>query len=240
MNLWIAALFIPPFLCIGAAAQEQTPPPPLEPAANVPGSAAAPASGQQAPQQAQGAAVIPNGPTAQIVTSMGTITLTLDAEHAPAAVKNFLRYAREGHFNGTVVYRVVPRFVIQMGSIDARGKGRPLHKPIPLETANGQKNVRGAVAMARSDAPESATAEFFIDLSDNTPLDPRPGDAPNTTGYAVFAHVTGGMDVVDAIAAVPLSGGYGPFKDAAPQTPLVIKAVKVPPAAPEKKTKRRE
>ena len=163
---------------------------------------------------------------------MGTITLALEGERAPVTVKNFIRYAKEGHFNGTAIYRVVPRFVIQMGSIDAHGKGRALHKPIALETASGLKNVRGAVAMARADEPASATAEFFIDLGDCPPLDPKPGDAPNTSGYAVFAQVIDGMDVVEAIAKVPLAGGYGPFKEAAPKTPIVIQKVTVTMAKP--------
>jgi cyclophilin family peptidyl-prolyl cis-trans isomerase len=168
-----------------------------------------------------------NGPVAQIETSLGTITIALDRANAPATVDNFIRYAREGHFDGTVVYRVVPRFVIQAGSITAGGKARRTHKPIVLESANGLTNVRGAVAMARGSKPRSATAEFFIDLADNRTLDPKPMAAPNTTGYAVFAKVVEGMDVVDAIAAVPLGGGKGPFPDAAPATPVTIEKVTV-------------
>lgn len=172
-------------------------------------------------------AVAPNGPVVFLVTSLGTITLTLDEAHAPTTVKNFIRYAQEGHFNGTAIYRVVPHFVVQMGSIDAKGKGRPLHKPVPLESGNGLKNVRGTVALARAETPASGAAEFFINLGDNSPLDPQPTAAPNTTGYAVFGLVTGGMDVVDAIAAVPLNGGYGPFRDAAPKTPILLRKVVV-------------
>jgi peptidyl-prolyl cis-trans isomerase A (cyclophilin A) len=172
-------------------------------------------------------------PQAQIATSLGTITIALDRAHAPATVENFIRYAREGHFNGTAVYRVVPGFVIQAGSIEADGKERGAHAPIALESGNGLSNARGAVAMARSDEPASATAEFFIDLADNSAgLDPKLGAAPNTTGYAVFGHVTQGMDVVDKIAATPLAGGTGPFPDAAPKAPVVIKTVTVSEAAP--------
>jgi peptidyl-prolyl cis-trans isomerase A (cyclophilin A) len=148
-------------------------------------------------------------------------------------VENFIRYAREGHFDGTAVYRVVPGFVIQAGSIEADGKERGAHAPIALESGNGLGNVRGAVAMARSDEPASATAEFFIDLEDNSAaLDPKPGAAPNTTGYAVFGKVIAGMDVVDKIAATPLAGGKGPFPDAAPATPVVIEKVTVSETAP--------
>jgi len=168
-----------------------------------------------------------SGPEARIETSLGTITIALDRAHAPATVDNFIRYAKGGHFDGTVVYRVVPGFVIQAGSIEADGKERGAHKPIALESGNGLSNLRGSVAMARSDKPASATAEFFIDLADNSRLDAKPGAAPNTTGYAVFGHVTQGMDVVDKIAATPLAGGKGPFPDAAPATPVVIQKVTV-------------
>ncbi len=173
---------------------------------------------------------------AKIETSMGDIVIALDAEHAPKTVANFVAYAKSGHFNGTVVYRVVPGFVVQMGSVDAKGNGRKLRAAIPLESANGLKNVRGAVAMARADKPASAQAEFFVDLADNTPLDPKPQDVPGTTGYAVFGAVIGGMDVVDAIAKVALGGGKGPFPDAMPKTPVKIVKVTIgrfaPPSAP--------
>jgi len=161
---------------------------------------------------------------AKIETSLGTITLALDAGHAPATVANFIRYAREGHFNGTVFYRIVPGFVIQAGSYDATGNARPTHRPIALETASGLKNERGAVSMAHGDEPASATAEFFIDLADNPDLDAK----PDTTGYAVFAHVTGGMDVVDKIAAVQLGGANGPLPPkATPATAVTITKVTI-------------
>lgn len=169
--------------------------------------------------------------TATIDTDLGTITVDLDSAAAPKTVANFIAYAKEGHFDGTVIYRVVPGFVIQMGSYDAAGNARDTHAPIPLETAGGLKNLRGTLSMARGDDPASATAEFFINLSDNTDaLDPKPDAAPNTTGYAVFGHVTGnGMDVVDKIAASVLNGGKGPFPDAAPAFPVTIKKVTVGP-----------
>jgi cyclophilin family peptidyl-prolyl cis-trans isomerase len=161
-----------------------------------------------------------------IETSMGIIILELDREHTPATVDNFLRYAREGHFDGTVFYRVVPGFVIQAGSYDSEGMTRAVHDPIPLETANASNNVRGTIAMAR-DEPNSATAEFFINLADNKALDRQPDDKDNKTGFAAFGHVVEGMDVVDRIAAVPLAGGRGPFPDAAPQMPVIIVKVMI-------------
>ena len=164
-------------------------------------------------------------PTATMQTSMGDIVLELDREHTPATVDNFIRYAKEGHFDGTVFYRVVPGFVIQAGSYDATGKPRPVHDPIPLETAKAQSNLRGTIAMGRAAEPDSARAEFFINLADTPGLDRLPDDMDNKTGYAAFGHVVGGMEVVDAISMVPLGGGIGPFGDAAPVTPVIIQKV---------------
>ncbi|MGZ5923181.1 MAG: peptidylprolyl isomerase [Rhizomicrobium sp.] len=165
-------------------------------------------------------------PKVRIETSLGDITLELDREHAPVTVDNFLRYVDEGHFDGTVVYRVVPGFVIQAGSWDADVHARPSHDPIALEANNGLSNVRGSVAMARGDDPASATSEFFIDLADNIALDHQATDTGNSTGYAVFGKVVAGMDVVDKIAAVPL-GDHGPMPGAAPVDPIVIRKVSI-------------
>jgi cyclophilin family peptidyl-prolyl cis-trans isomerase len=173
------------------------------------------------------AATANDRPQVLIQTSMGDITLELDRGDAPITVDNFLRYTAEGHYDGTLIYRVAPHFVIQMGSYGADGQMRPVHAPIRLEASNGLKNIRGAVAMARETAPNSATAEFFIDLSSHPELDSEPGD-PDRLGYAVFAHVVSGMDVVDKIAAVPL-GGVGPMPHAAPLNPIVIEKVKLLP-----------
>lgn len=164
---------------------------------------------------------------AHIKTSLGEIDVALDAAHAPKTVENFIRYAKGGHFDGTVIYRVVPGFVLQMGSYDKSYNPRPTKAPIPLETSSGLTNVRGTLSMARSGDPASATAEFFINLSDNDSLDPKPGAAPNTTGYAVFGKVVEGLSVVDQIAKVPLNGGKGPFPDADPALPVVIESVTI-------------
>lgn len=166
----------------------------------------------------------PTGPVILIATSMGDITLQLDAVRAPRSVANFLRYMKERHYNGTVFYRVAAGFVIQMGSWDANVKGRPVHAPIPFEGDNGLSNLRGTVAMARGSDPTSATADFFINLADNTALDHKQGDAENKTGYAVFGQVVAGMDVVDRIAAVPV-GDHGPMPGQAPVDPILVKKV---------------
>jgi len=166
-------------------------------------------------------------PRATIETSLGNIVVELDAEHTPATVANFEQYAREGHFDGTVFYRVVPGFVIQAGSFDAKGEARGVHDPIPLETANASLNLRGTITMARDNEPNTARAEFFINLADNPSLDRQPDDHNNKTGFAPFGHVVEGMDIVDHIAQLPLNGGIGPFPDAAPATPVVIMKVTI-------------
>jgi cyclophilin family peptidyl-prolyl cis-trans isomerase len=168
-----------------------------------------------------------NAQEARIVTSLGEIDVALDAAHAPKSVANFIRYAKAGHFNGTVIYRIVPGFVLQMGSYDQNYNPKPTSAPIPLESSNGLKNARGTLSMARSDDPNSATAEFFINLADNDSLDAKDGAPPNTTGYAVFGKVVEGMAVADQIAKLPLNGGRGPFPDAAPALPVVIRSVTI-------------
>lgn len=169
-------------------------------------------------------------PDILIQTSQGDITLELDHAHAPKTVDNFLRYVNEGHYDGTLVYRVAPGFVIQAGSYDpATGNMRPTHDPIPLEA--GLSNVRGTISMARENDPNSAAAEFFINLADNTRLDRQPDDADGTTGYAVFGHVVTGMEVVDKIAAAPRGPG-GPMPGAFPADPVKIIKVSVIAAAP--------
>ncbi|HEY2445001.1 MAG TPA: peptidylprolyl isomerase [Rhizomicrobium sp.] len=176
-------------------------------------------------------------PQIVIDTSLGDITLMLDRTHAPGTVDNFLRYVSEGHFDGTLVYRVVPGFVIQAGSYDSATHQRPVHDPIPLEANNGLSNLRGTIAMAREDDPNTAAAEFFINLADNLRLDHHADDPGNATGYTVFGRVVSGMDVVDRIAALPLGDG-GPMPGAWPLQPATIRQVRLleasvaaPPAA---------
>jgi peptidyl-prolyl cis-trans isomerase A (cyclophilin A) len=156
---------------------------------------------------------------------MGDITLQLDSARAPKSVANILRYVKEKHYDNTSFYRVAKGFVVQMGSWDAAGNGRSIHPgPVPLEANNGLSNLRGTVALGRNDAPDSATAEFYINLADNTPLNHKADDAGNSSGYAVFGQVESGMDVADAIGLVP-TGGKGPMPDQAPVTPIIVKKV---------------
>jgi cyclophilin family peptidyl-prolyl cis-trans isomerase len=210
------------FLTAPALAQAPAPPPPAD--AN---SAPAQPDAQPVPQTVTPAPTNPamTGPRLLIATSMGDITLQLDSVRAPKSVANILRYVKEKHYDNTAFYRVAHGFVIQMGSFDANGKGRGIHPgPVPLEANNGLSNLRGTVAMARAEAPDSATAEFFINLADNIPLNHEAGDPGNNTGYAVFGQVIAGQDVVDAIGQVP-TGDNGPMPGQAPVTPIVIKKV---------------
>jgi len=223
MHNTLPALLFTLFLAAPAFAQDQPPP------ADANGVQAAPVEAPPAPQAVAPAPANPpmTGPQILISTSMGDITLQLDSVRAPKSVANVLRYVREKHYDNTAFYRVAKGFVIQMGSFDANGKGRAIHPGgVPLEANNGLSNLRGAVAMGRADAPDSATAEFYINLADNTPLDHKADDPGNATGYAVLGQVVSGMDVVDAIGQVP-TGDNGPMPGQAPVTPIIVKKVTV-------------
>lgn len=183
-----------------------------------------------APPPAPAATPLPplSGPIATVVTSKGTITITLDEAHAPLTVRNFVRYAKDHHYDGTSVYRVEPGLLFQAGSYKADGSFKSgLRKPIPFEGNTGLKHLRGAIAMARGDDPVSAQAEFFVDLIDIPSFDHTPDDVANKNGYAVFGYVTSGLDVIDAIGATPVGGGKGPFAKSQPMTPIVIQSVTI-------------
>ncbi len=149
-------------------------------------------------------------------TSKGKITIELYPEEAPVTVENFLRYVNEGFYDGTIFHRVIPRFVIQGGGFTADMQRKKTHAPIKNEAANGLKNLRGTLSMARTNDPNSATSQFFINLVDNKALD----KSDKSAGYAVFGKVTRGMDIVDAIAKVPTTT-KGSYKDV-PKTPVTI------------------
>lgn len=134
----------------------------------------------------------------QIKTTKGDITLELDAEKAPKSVANFLEYVDSGFYNGTIFHRVIPNFMVQGGGLTADMSKKDTRDPVENEAKNGLKNVRGSVAMARTNDPHSATAQFFINHKDNDFLN----NGVRGWGYAVFGKVSDGMDVVDAIAAV--------------------------------------
>lgn len=160
-------------------------------------------------------------PQVTFTTSKGTFVLELDREQAPVTVENFLGYVTDGHYDGLIVHRVIPGFMIQMGGFDPDMNQQPTGAPIRNESGNGLNNERGTVAMARTSDPDSATAQFFVNTVDNPHLDGRGGQP----GYAVFGRVIEGMDVVDAIEAVP-TGRRGPHGDV-PETPVVIESARV-------------
>lgn len=174
-----------------------------------------------APPQAGAAAA----PRVRLQTNLGAIVIELEPDKAPKTVDNFLRYVREGHYDGTIFHRVIPNFMIQGGGYDASYKQKPVHEPIRNEADNGLKNDRGTVAMARTGDPDSATAQFFINVADNDFLN---FTAPTMRGwgYAVFGKVVEGMDVVDKIVSVPTGAG-GPFAKDAPRQPVVIEKAAV-------------
>jgi peptidyl-prolyl cis-trans isomerase B (cyclophilin B) len=133
-------------------------------------------------------------------TSMGTLTIELDEDKAPITVKNFLAYVDDGFYNGTIFHRVIPDFMVQGGGMEPGMKEKQTKGQIKNESSNGLSNRRGTLAMARTNVPDSATAQFFINIKDNTFLDKS--QSRDGVGYAVFGKVTAGMDVVDKIKGV--------------------------------------
>jgi peptidyl-prolyl cis-trans isomerase A (cyclophilin A) len=154
----------------------------------------------------------------RLATSEGDIVLELDAAKAPKTVANFLEYVKAGHYDGTIFHRVIPTFMIQGGGMKPDMSEKPTRAPIPLESRNGLSNTRGTVAMARTMVPDSATAQFFINIVDNGFLD-QP-NARDGNGYAVFGKVIAGMEVVDKIKAVPTQNA-GPHQNV-PVKPVMI------------------
>ena len=147
--------------------------------------------------------------------------MQLDPQRAPKTVANFLRYVHEGFYAGTVFHRVIPGFMIQGGGFTATMRQKATHAPIPLESENGLRNLRGTVAMARTMDPNSATSQFFINLVDDPSLDyPQ----PDGHGYAVFGQVVKGMDVVDRIARVA-THTVGPYANVPVKPVVIVKAV---------------
>ncbi|MCK6415769.1 MAG: peptidyl-prolyl cis-trans isomerase [Giesbergeria sp.] len=164
-----------------------------------------------APVQAQTA------PRVKLATSLGDIVVELNPAKAPKTVENFLKYVADKHYDGTIFHRVIDGFMVQGGGFTADMVQKPMRPPIPLEAANGLKNDTYTIAMARTNVPDSATAQFFINVKDNAMLN---APQPDGHGYAVFGKVVSGQEVVDKIKAVP-TGNKGPFQNV-PSTPVVI------------------
>ena len=190
-------------------------------------------------------------PKVKFATTAGDIVVEVYPDKAPKTVENFLQYVKEKHYDGTIFHRVIPNFMVQGGGFDSRYVQKPTRSPVVHEgrealEKGGSKNVVGTLAMARTNDPNSATAQFFINVKDNAFLDPvsiPPGDpvpsfeyqgrvyrnesratferAPQLFGYTVFGKVVSGMDVVEKITAIP-TGAAGPFPSDVPRTPVVI------------------
>jgi peptidyl-prolyl cis-trans isomerase B (cyclophilin B) len=178
----------------------------------VPG-AAAPAAGEKV------------NPRVKLETSMGDIVLELYPDKAPKTVANFLEYVKAGHYDGTVFHRVIPGFMIQGGGFNANMGQKDTRPPIQNEADNGLKNERGTIAMARTPDPNSASAQFFINVANNTALNHR-SKTPDGWGYAVFGKVVEGMGVADKIVAVPTTSHSSGHQDV-PRTPVTIKKATV-------------
>jgi len=170
------------------------------------------------------AAAADPAPKVKLATSMGDIVVELNPDKAPKSVANFLQYVREKHYDGTIFHRVIDGFMIQGGGFTADMVQKPMRAPIPLEAANGLKNDKYTLAMARTSAPDSATAQFFINVKDNAMLN---APQPDGHGYAVFGKVVEGQDVVDKIKAVA-TGNKGPYQNV-PNTPITIQSATVLP-----------
>jgi len=164
-------------------------------------------------------------PTVKLSTNMGDIVIELDQARAPKSVSNFLSYVKDGFFNGTIFHRVIPGFMIQGGGFTEDLQKKGTKAPIENEANNGLKNTRGTVAMARTPDPNSATAQFFINLVNNDFLDYR-SPTPDGWGYAVFGKVTQGMDIVDKISKAA-TGPAGPFSKDVPTKSIVINKAEI-------------
>ena len=160
-------------------------------------------------------------PQVDLKTNVGTIRIELYPAKAPKTVENFLQYVKDGHYNGTVFHRVIPGFMIQGGGFDRSYKQKPTREPIQNEAKNGLTNALGTIAMARTNAPHSASAQFFINVKSNDFL--NAASAQDGWGYAVFGKVVSGLDVVMNIAKTPTGPG-GPFPTDIPHQPIIIES----------------
>jgi cyclophilin family peptidyl-prolyl cis-trans isomerase len=163
-----------------------------------------------------------SAPKVKVSTNLGDFVIQLDAVRAPLTTANFLSYVRTGHYSGTIFHRVISGFVVQGGGFDVKGNAKTAKETVANESGNGLTNKRGTVGLARSEAPHSGNAQFYVNLTDNDALDPT----PLRWGYAVFGKVIQGMDVVDRIAQEP-TGALGPLPKDAPINPVVIKSVEI-------------
>ena len=169
----------------------------------------------------------------RVTTNFGSFVIELQRDRAPLTVENFLTYVRAGHYTNVLFHRVIANFVVQGGGVGPDHKAKPTRPPIPNESGNGLKNLRGTVGLARAAGAHTGDCQFYINVADNADLDPL----PTRWGYAVFGRVVEGMEVVDRISVSP-TGSAGPFKQDAPIQPVVIQRIDIipdgatPPPAP--------
>jgi peptidyl-prolyl cis-trans isomerase A (cyclophilin A)/peptidyl-prolyl cis-trans isomerase B (cyclophilin B) len=162
-------------------------------------------------------------PQVRVTTGMGEFVMELYPDRAPVTVAEFLKYVKDGQYTQTLFHRVVPGFLIQGGGFSAVDESaKPVRGPVPNESGNGLQNKRGWVGLARTEAPHSGNCQFYINLADNSELDPL----PVRWGYAVFGQVIEGMDVVERIGIVP-AGAEGKFKSDSPLTHVIIEKVEM-------------
>jgi cyclophilin family peptidyl-prolyl cis-trans isomerase len=164
-------------------------------------------------------------PQVELKTTLGAIVVELDADKAPLTVENFLQYVKNGHYDGTVFHRVIPGFMIQSGGFTADFKEKPTRAPIRNEAGNGLRNAVGTLAMARTSDPHSASAQFFINVADNTSLNFR-FPTQEGYGYAVFGKVVKGMDVVERIVKVQTGPGPASHQNV-PVKPVIIEQARL-------------
>jgi len=164
-----------------------------------------------------GPALAEGAPQVKFQTSLGDFVVELNPEKAPKTVENFLQYVKAKHYDGTIFHRVIPNFMVQGGGYTVKYDQKIMRPPVVLEANNGLKNDLGTIAMARTNEPNSATSQFFINVKDNAALNARgPAD-----GYTVFGRVVSGMETIMKIKDVPTGPG-GPFPTDAPKTPVLI------------------
>jgi cyclophilin family peptidyl-prolyl cis-trans isomerase len=161
------------------------------------------------------------GPKVRLTTTLGDIVLLLYPKDAPKTVDNFLKYVRDGFYDGTVFHRILQGYIIQGGGYTLRLQSKPTRAPIKNEADNGLKNKIGTIAMARTKDPHSATSQFFFNIQDNENLDHR-SKTPGGWGYCVFGEVTEGLRVLYKISNTP-TGSAGPFQRDVPRIPIIIK-----------------
>lgn len=187
--------------------------------------ASQPAAAKDAPAAKVEAAPAAAAPKVLLKTSMGDITIELAADKAPKSTANFLAYVNSGFYDGTVFHRVIDNFMVQGGGFTKELQQKPTRASIVNESKNGLSNVRGSVAMARTADPNSATAQFFVNVVDNPQLDYASDAQP---GYCVFGKVVAGLDIIDKIKAVP-TGPQNQFRSDVPTAPIVIEKASVLP-----------